>query len=275
MIDPQFHWGLMIRLAVMHFVLLTLACYAPVAIVLYFWGFPSHFATYWLSQYMSLQLPCLWLLAVFWSISRCEWRQRTFLAVVGYLTIGLHATAPSMVMLVRNNGNFSSVIADLERFASMFQVLVGESLLIAVFFDLFRSFCGSLTREKTGARERLTILTIKRMIVITAVVLVLFYNSGMFSEFRFTLKYVGFLILQAIALASCIWMFFGPRHNWVGFISILLHIILGILMSRGDYKHMAIFALTQAISLYGTLAVIRYYGFRLQKFDSDSMHVME
>ena len=94
MIDPQFHWGLMIRLAVMHFVLLTLACYAPVAIVLYFWGFPSHFATYWLSQYMSLQLPCLWLLAVFWSISRCEWRQRTFLAVVGYLTIGLHATAP-------------------------------------------------------------------------------------------------------------------------------------------------------------------------------------
>ena len=206
------------------------------------------------------------LLVGFWAISRWDWAKRTVLFMTGLVVLSLLHVA---IMFPMTKVYDSPVNLLWSLLLNTVDVFVGEALVLAVLLELFRPLWGVLTREAPEGPEQITIFSLLRLTTMAAFAAFVLKFSG--SVFYNPVGFSILWLLNAVLLASSIWMMFAPRYAWVGVAGCLASVVGGILNTPaeivakyGPWHWLPSLCLT-TFWICSTLLVVRHFGFRLRK----------
>ena len=266
-LDQRIHWRILIGLASVHLLLLTAVYFLPVLIS----GRDALFNRWSRLAHGTLNGVQFDLLAVFWGISHCDWPRRTSLFSLGIVILSL-AHVGVMFPLAKNYDG-TSMNLTLDLLINTVQVFAGRMLVVAILIDSFRPLWGSLAREVPKTPEQITIFSIMRKTTICALAAMVLKSTGEFTEGLSSItSFCTSSIIRTLFLASCVWMMFARSHNWIGCIGWLVALAVEIMnapeatVSMQGYGFYAIYMLANTIWLCATFYVVRYFGFRLQKY---------
>ncbi|GIW97783.1 MAG: hypothetical protein KatS3mg111_1116 [Pirellulaceae bacterium] len=253
-------WPLWILLPVAHLVLLAAVYLLPVL----FNGVAAPQTHMLRSMPASLISAQCVLLATYWALSPWSWLRRTLFFFIGATAF---VVAHAVVLLPLSRIASPPAETLLRLIHSSFQMVVEETLVLAVFLELLRPVWGVLSRSSPPPRENMTILFLLRLTVLSAVVAVLVQQSVGFLEEP--LWYAGSWLLEVGLVASCAWLMFAPRRQWIGAVGCLValgglvwHTPDEIIRAHGRW-HWLPHLLLKTSWILATHAIVRWYGFRL------------
>lgn len=266
--NHRIHWRIILGLAGANLVLLWAVHFLPVLIG----RRDASFRIWSAIAQGALNGAQFQLLAVFWAIARCNWRKRTMLFLTGVEILSLMHVA--IMYLKSKNHTGPDLIWDL--LVNTVDVFWGEMFVLAILIDSFRPLWASLARELPKTREQTSIYSLLRTTMMSALAATVLKYSG---ELSGGLSSITFFcirsIIQTALLASCIWLAFAKKHNWIGFAGLLTTVVVGVMSAhpnliQNGYWQYATYLLVKATWLLATFAVVRYFGFRLQKYSAQN-----
>lgn len=261
----RIHWRIIVGLAGANLVLLWAVHFLPFLIG----RRDASFRIWSAIAHGSLNFAQFQLLAVFWAIARCNWLKRTMLFSIGVIVLSLMLVA---IMYLKSK-NYTGPNLTWFLFLNTVDVFWGEMFVLAILIDSFRPLWGTLSRAPSKTRDQTSIYSILRTTMLSAFAAMVLKNSGAFQGGGLSsiTWFCISAIVQTALLASCIWLAFAKKHNWIGVVGLLVTIVVGVMSAhpnliRNGYWQHSTFLLVRALWLLATFSVVRYFGFRLQEY---------